>query len=99
MQYERYGVPFDDVVRSRFIFGSAIEVAEQVRAFRDLGVGQFVLWHEPPFDSDAEDQIRGEAATLAFFSQGQFTNPMVLRVAGLPYQKGFGGHFHKLRSG
>jgi 2-oxoisovalerate dehydrogenase E1 component len=43
---------------------------------------------------NAEDQLRGEAATLAFFSQGQFTNPMVLRIAGLAYQKGFGGHFH-----
>ncbi|MEJ6707433.1 MAG: thiamine pyrophosphate-dependent enzyme [Amylibacter sp.] len=43
---------------------------------------------------NAEDQIRGEAATLSFFSDGQFTNPMVLRIAGLGYQKGFGGHFH-----
>jgi len=43
---------------------------------------------------NAEDQIRGEAATLSFFSNGQFTNPMVLRIAGLGYQKGFGGHFH-----
>lgn len=43
---------------------------------------------------NAEDQIRGEAATLSFFSNGQFTNPMVLRIAGLGYQRGFGGHFH-----
>lgn len=43
---------------------------------------------------NAEDQIRGEAATLSFFSKGQYTNPMVVRIAGLPYQKGFGGHFH-----
>ncbi|UWR95959.1 thiamine pyrophosphate-dependent enzyme [Phaeobacter inhibens] len=43
---------------------------------------------------NAEDQIRGEAATLPFFSNGQFSNPMVLRIAGLGYQKGFGGHFH-----
>ncbi|XOV79662.1 MAG: dehydrogenase E1 component subunit alpha/beta [Aestuariibacter sp.] len=43
---------------------------------------------------NAEDQIRGEAATLPFFSNGQFTNPMVIRIAGLAYQKGFGGHFH-----
>ena len=43
---------------------------------------------------NAEDQLRGEAATLSFFSKGQFTNPMVIRVAGLGYQKGFGGHFH-----
>jgi len=43
---------------------------------------------------NAEDQIRGEAATLSFFSNGQYTNPMVVRIAGLGYQKGFGGHFH-----
>lgn len=43
---------------------------------------------------NAEDQIRGEAATLSFFSNGQYANPMVIRIAGLGYQKGFGGHFH-----
>jgi 2-oxoisovalerate dehydrogenase E1 component len=43
---------------------------------------------------NAEDQVRGEAATEQFFSAGQFRNPMVLRVAGYGYQKGFGGHFH-----
>ncbi|MEH6825250.1 MAG: thiamine pyrophosphate-dependent enzyme [Motiliproteus sp.] len=43
---------------------------------------------------NAEDQIRGEAATLSFFSDGQYSNPMVIRIAGLGYQKGFGGHFH-----
>ncbi|MEW4448860.1 thiamine pyrophosphate-dependent enzyme [Qipengyuania sp. JC766] len=43
---------------------------------------------------NAEDQIRGEGATLPFFSNGQYTNPMVVRIAGLGYQKGFGGHFH-----
>jgi 2-oxoisovalerate dehydrogenase E1 component len=43
---------------------------------------------------NAEDQLRGEAATLPFFSQGQYRNPMVVRVAAYGYQKGFGGHFH-----
>jgi len=43
---------------------------------------------------NAEDQLRGEAATLPFFSSGQFTNPMIVRIAGLGYQRGFGGHFH-----
>jgi 2-oxoisovalerate dehydrogenase E1 component len=43
---------------------------------------------------NAEDQLRGEAASLSFFSNGSYRNPMVLRVAGLAYQKGFGGHFH-----
>ena len=43
---------------------------------------------------NAEDQVRGEAATLQFFSQGAYRNPLVVRVAGLAYQKGFGGHFH-----
>lgn len=43
---------------------------------------------------NAEDQLRGEAATLGFFSCGAFTNPMVVRIASYAYQKGFGGHFH-----
>jgi len=43
---------------------------------------------------NAADQIRGEAATLSFFSRAQYRNPMVVRIAGLAYQQGFGGHFH-----
>ncbi len=43
---------------------------------------------------NAEDQLRGEAATLQFFSQGRYRNGMVVRVAGYGYQRGFGGHFH-----
>jgi 2-oxoisovalerate dehydrogenase E1 component len=43
---------------------------------------------------NAEDQLRGEAASLRFFSQGAYRNPMVVRIAGLAYQQGFGGHFH-----
>jgi 2-oxoisovalerate dehydrogenase E1 component len=43
---------------------------------------------------NALDQLRGEACSLAFFSNGQFQNPMVVRLQGLAYQKGFGGHFH-----
>jgi 2-oxoisovalerate dehydrogenase E1 component len=43
---------------------------------------------------NAADQIRGEAATLSFFSRGQYRNPMVVRVPGLAYQQGLGGHFH-----
>jgi 2-oxoisovalerate dehydrogenase E1 component len=43
---------------------------------------------------NAEDQLRGEAATLSFFSDGHYRNPLVIRIAGYGYQKGFGGHFH-----
>ncbi len=43
---------------------------------------------------NAIDQLRGEAGSMQFFSQGQYRNPMVVRIAGLAYQKGFGGHFH-----
>ena len=46
------------------------------------------------FLHNAEDQLRGEAASLQFFSNGGFRNPMVVRVPGLAYQRGFGGHFH-----
>ena len=43
---------------------------------------------------NAIDQVRGEACSLQFFSNDQYRNPMLVRVAGLGYQKGFGGHFH-----
>ena len=43
---------------------------------------------------NACDQIRGEAASLQFFSNDQYRNPMLMRVASLGYQRGFGGHFH-----
>jgi 2-oxoisovalerate dehydrogenase E1 component len=47
---------------------------------------------------NAIDQIRGEAATLSFFSRAQYRNPMVVRIASLAYQRGFGGHFHNENS-
>jgi alkanesulfonate monooxygenase SsuD/methylene tetrahydromethanopterin reductase-like flavin-dependent oxidoreductase (luciferase family) len=57
-QYERNGVAFDETMRSRFIFGTPLQVAERINRFRELGVAQFILWHELPFDAEAEDQIR-----------------------------------------
>ncbi len=69
------------------ILGGAIGLAHN--GFLPIPEIQFLAYVH-----NAEDQIRGEAATLPFFSQGQYTNPMVIRIAGLAYQKGFGGHFH-----
>ena len=69
------------------ILGGAIGLAHN--GFLPMPEIQFLAYVH-----NAEDQIRGEAATLAFFSKGQYTNPMVIRIAGLAYQKGFGGHFH-----
>jgi 2-oxoisovalerate dehydrogenase E1 component len=43
---------------------------------------------------NAADQIRGEAASLQFFCNDQYRNPMLVRIASLGYQRGFGGHFH-----
>jgi 2-oxoisovalerate dehydrogenase E1 component len=43
---------------------------------------------------NALDQLRGEAGSTGFLSAGQFRTPMVVRVAGLAYQSGIGGHFH-----
>ncbi len=43
---------------------------------------------------NALDQLRGEACSQAYFSSGAFRNPMVVRLPGLAYQRGFGGHFH-----
>ncbi len=47
---------------------------------------------------NAIDQLRGEACSLQFFSNNQYANPMLVRVAGLGYQRGFGGHFHNDKS-
>ena len=47
---------------------------------------------------NACDQIRGEACSLQFFSNNQYRNPMVMRIASLGYQRGFGGHFHNENS-
>ncbi len=78
---------FNSLLDEQTILGTAIGMAHN--GFLPIPEIQFVAYVH-----NAEDQIRGEAATLAFFSKGQFTNGMVIRVAGLPYQKGFGGHFH-----
>ncbi|MCB0378051.1 MAG: hypothetical protein KDD33_06130 [Bdellovibrionales bacterium] len=78
---------FNSPLDEQSIIGSAIGLAHN--GFVPIPEIQFLAYVH-----NAEDQLRGEAATLAFFSKGQFTNPMVLRVAGLAYQKGFGGHFH-----
>ena len=78
---------FNSLLDEQSILGAAIGLGHN--GFLPIPEIQFLAYVH-----NAEDQIRGEAATLAFFSKGQFTNPMVLRIAGLPYQKGFGGHFH-----
>ena len=77
----------DTLLDEQSILGLAIGMAHN--GFTPIPEIQFLAYLH-----NAEDQIRGEAATLPFFSNGQFTNPMVVRIAGLGYQKGFGGHFH-----
>jgi len=81
------GRVFDTVLDEQSILGLA------------LGTGLSGLLPVPEIQylaylHNALDQIRGEAATLGFFSRRQYANPMVVRVAGYAYQKGFGGHFH-----
>jgi len=87
--YKKFGPRrvFNSLLDEQTILGTAIGFAHN--GFLPIPEIQFLAYVH-----NAEDQIRGEAATLAFFSQGQFTNGMIVRVAGLPYQKGFGGHFH-----
>jgi 2-oxoisovalerate dehydrogenase E1 component len=86
---QRFGAPrvFDTLLDEQAILGLA------------LGFGVSGLLPVPEIQylaylHNAEDQLRGEAASLRFFSNGAYTNPMVVRIAGLGYQKGFGGHFH-----
>jgi 2-oxoisovalerate dehydrogenase E1 component len=86
---EKFGAArvFDTLLDEQTILGLAIGMAHN--GFVPIPEIQFLAYLH-----NAEDQIRGEAATLSFFSNKQYRNPMVVRIAGLPYQKGFGGHFH-----
>lgn len=78
---------FDTLLDETTILGTAIGLAHN--GFIPVPEIQFLAYLH-----NAEDQLRGEASTLSFFSNGQYQNPMVLRIASLAYQKGFGGHFH-----
>ena len=86
---QRFGATrmIDTLLDEQSILGLAIGMAQN--GFLPFPEIQFLAYLH-----NAEDQLRGEAATLPFFSNGQYSNPMVLRIAGLGYQKGFGGHFH-----
>jgi 2-oxoisovalerate dehydrogenase E1 component len=87
--YKQFGI--------RRVFNSPLDETSIIGFGMGFGHNGFIPIPEIQFLAylhNAEDQLRGEAATLPFFSKGRFTNPMVLRVPGLAYQKGFGGHFH-----
>ncbi|GAB4211879.1 MAG: thiamine pyrophosphate-dependent enzyme [Sandaracinaceae bacterium] len=81
------GRVFDTLLDEQSILGLALGAA--VSGFVPIPEIQYLAYLH-----NAEDQLRGEAATLRFFSNGQYVNPMVVRIAGYGYQKGFGGHFH-----
>ncbi len=78
---------FDTELDEQSILGLALGSA--VNGFLPVPEIQYLAYLH-----NAEDQLRGEAATLSFFSQGQYRNPMVVRIAAYAHQRGFGGHFH-----
>ena len=87
--HARFGAArvFDTLLDETSILGLALGAA--VTGFVPIPEIQYLAYLH-----NAEDQLRGEAATLQFFSQGRYRNGMVVRVAGYGYQRGFGGHFH-----
>ncbi|CAN5657997.1 thiamine pyrophosphate-dependent enzyme [soil metagenome] len=78
---------FDTLLDETSILGIALGTA--ISGFVPIPEIQYLAYLH-----NAQDQLRGEAATLQFFSNGQYRNGMVVRIAGLGYQEGFGGHFH-----
>lgn len=86
---KRFGAQrvFDTLLDEQTILGTALGSA--LAGFLPVPEIQYLAYLH-----NAEDQLRGEAATLRFFSNGQFGNGMLVRVQGLAYQKGFGGHYH-----
>lgn len=81
------GRVFDTLLDEQTILGTALGMA--ISGWLPVPEIQYLAYIH-----NALDQIRGEGATQSFFSNGQYRNGMVVRVAGLAYQKGFGGHFH-----
>ncbi|MGI5217590.1 transketolase C-terminal domain-containing protein [Nocardia sp. CA-290969] len=88
-------------LRSRFggrrVFDTLLDEQSILGTALGAGLAGFVPVPEIQYLAyvhNALDQLRGEAATLSFFSAGRYRNPMVVRIAGYGYQKGFGGHFH-----
>jgi 2-oxoisovalerate dehydrogenase E1 component len=86
---DRFGAArvFDTLLDETSILGFALGAA--LAGFVPIPEIQYLAYLH-----NAEDQLRGEAATLQFFSQGAYRNGVVVRIAGYGYQKGFGGHFH-----
>jgi 2-oxoisovalerate dehydrogenase E1 component len=86
---KRFGVDrvFDTLLDEQAVLGTALGSA--LAGFLPVPEIQYLAYLH-----NAEDQLRGEGATLRFFSDARFENGMVVRIAGLAYQKGFGGHFH-----
>ncbi|MBD89927.1 MAG: MFS transporter [Deltaproteobacteria bacterium] len=81
------GRVFNTLLDEQTILGTAIGAAHM--GLLPIPEIQFLAYYH-----NAEDQLRGEASTLQFFSNGQWSNPMVIRIASFGYQRGFGGHFH-----
>ncbi len=86
---KQFGRPrvFDTILDEQAVLGTALGAA--LNGFIPVPEIQYLAYLH-----NAEDQLRGEAATLSFFSNTQYRNPMVLRIAAFGYQKGFGGHYH-----
>jgi 2-oxoisovalerate dehydrogenase E1 component len=78
---------FDTLLDEQSILGMALGTG--LAGFLPIAEIQYLAYLH-----NAADQLRGEGATLRFFSQGQYRNPMIVRIASYGYQKGFGGHFH-----
>jgi 2-oxoisovalerate dehydrogenase E1 component len=88
-------------LRERFGAGRVFDTVLDETSILGLGLGAGLAGLLPiaeiqylAYLHNAEDQLRGEAATMSFFSGGAYRNPLVVRIAGLAYQEGFGGHFH-----
>jgi len=81
------GRVFDTLLDETSILG--LSLGSAVSGFLPMPEIQYLAYLH-----NAEDQLRGEASTLQFFSQRAYRNGMVIRIAGYGYQRGFGGHFH-----
>jgi 2-oxoisovalerate dehydrogenase E1 component len=93
-----YGVTKDleQIFGDKRIFNTSIAETSMLAIAQMMGLNglmPIVEIRHLAYLHNAIDQLRGEASTTAWLSNGKFTSPLLLRIPGLAYNLS-GGHFH-----
>ena len=86
-----------EIFKSNRVFTSLVDeqmILGLAQGYGNMGMLPIPEIQNLAFFYNASDQIRAHAAAIQFFSNGQFSNPMVIRIASFAYQTGADNQFH-----